>query len=154
MRTSVLPDLIDALVSAATDALPEIRVSDGVGVTDDPSDYLMIGVDDPFADSPEAASSAQDWVHVGTGAQRSETGEIQCAALSWSGDTDPKVVRDRAFATCGAVANLLRPPADSSLGVDGLLWCSFGTTQRYEPSQGDDGCYALVMFSIYFSAQI
>lgn len=154
MTVSVVPMLIDAMVSLYTDELPNIRVSDGTGVTDDPGDYLMVGVEDPFNDAESAATTESDWAGVGVSAPRSETGTVTCAALCWSGDTNAKVVRDRVYDAVNAVAALHRDPYDVSLGVPQLLWTSFGTRTRLEQNQGDEGCYALLAFSVYFQAQI
>lgn len=154
MTTSVVPELIDTLVTYCTDWLPHLRVSDGVGVTDDPSDYLMIGVDDPFASSDNGAvESEQDWAHVGLGAQRTEEGTVMCAALSWSGNANPKEVRDRVYATYAAVAGLMNEPATTDLGVEGLLWTSCGTRSRLVTDQNEHGALALLTFQIFFKAQ-
>lgn len=160
MTVSVVPLLIDALVARCQDALPStVAVYDGMGVSDDPSDYVMIGVEDPFRDTESASESKQEWFEAGVGAKRSETGTILCAALAWTGDTNVKVARERVYDTANAIAAMLRAgepdnPRDFSLGLDGLLWTSYGTNSRLHQGQTDDGCFALVMFEIYFEAQI
>lgn len=154
MATSVVPDLIDALVTAAGAAL-SVTVYDGIGVTDDPGDFLMVGVEDP--DLEGAAFSAdvkQEWAAVGTGAPRDETGEITCAALSWNGNgyAGVKQARDGAYAITEAVENLLR--ANPSLGVAGVLWTGFGTTSQLSQAQDAQGASALLVFRINFRARI
>lgn len=152
MATSVLPDLIDALVTAARTALPATKVYDGFGVTDDPGDFLMVGVED--ADLETAATSAnseQQWAHS-TGTARDESGELTCVALSWNGDGDAKVARDAAFAITAAVENLLR--ANPSLGIPELLWTGYGSTVELSQGQGKTGAEALVVFKVAFRARI
>lgn len=152
MATSVIPALIDALHAAATTALPSVKVYDGFGVTNDPGDFLMIGVED--ADLETAASSAtseQSWAHA-TGTQRDEAGELTCVALSWNGDGNPKTARDGAFAITAAVENLLR--ADPDLGLTNLLWTGYGSTVELSQGQGDTGAEALVVFKVAFRARI
>lgn len=154
MTVSVVPLLIDAMLDTYRAALEGVRVSDGTGVTDDPADYLMVGIQDPFDSTDSSANSEQDWAGVGTFAPRSEVGSVFCAALCWSGDTNMKTVRDRVYEIVDTVAALHRDPNDVSLGVPQLLWTSFGARTNLEQNQGDEGCYALVMFSVEFNAQI
>jgi hypothetical protein len=153
MATSVVPALIDALVAQATTALPSTLVFDGIGVTDDPGDFLMIGVEDPDIEGAAfSADTKQDWAAVGTGAPRDEQGDITCVALSWNGDGNPKAARDGAYAIAAAVEDLLR--ANASLGVSGLLWTSFGTSSQLSQAQGEGGASALLVFRINFRARI
>lgn len=154
--TSVVPDLIDALFTKATDALEGVTVYDGFGVTNDPGDFLMIGVEDP--DSQDAAYSAeteQDWAEVGANlgsAERDETGTLTCAALSWNGDANQKQARDAAYAITSKLEDLLR--ADPTLGLTSLLWTSFGTSSQLSQAQDSQGALALLVFRIYFRARI
>lgn len=153
MATSVIPDLIDALVAAATTALPSVNVTDGIGVTDDPGDFLMIGVEDPDIEGAAfSADTRQDWAAVGTGAPRDESGEITCVALSWNGDGNAKAARDGAYAITAEVEDLLR--ADPDLGVSALLWTGFGSSSQLSQAQGDGGASALLVFRINFRARI
>lgn len=152
MATSVIPALIDALVAQSTTALPSVKVYDGLAVTNDPGDFLMVGVEDPDLESAASSATAeQSWAHS-TGTSRDESGEITCAALSWNGDGNLKTARDGVFAITAAVENLLRN--DPDLGVAGLLWTSFGSTVELSQGQGDMGADALVVFKVAFRARI
>lgn len=153
MAVSVIPALIDALVVAARAALPSVRVFDGVGVTDDPGDFLMVGVDDPDTEGHAfAAESQQEFGPMGTTRPRDERGQVTCAAFSWNGSSDPKAARDAAYASVEALASACR--TNPSLGVAGVLWTSFGPDARLTQSQGDFGADALVVFSVSFRARI
>lgn len=153
MATSVVPALIDALVTAARTTLPDVLVFDGIGQTDDPGDFLMIGVEDPDLEGAAfSADTKQDWAAVGTGAPRDESGEITCVALSWNGDGNPKSARDGAYAIAAAVEDLLR--ANAALGVPQLLWTSFGSSSQLSQAQGSGGASALLVFRINFRARI
>ncbi len=152
MATSVVPALIDALVSAADAALTSVQVFDGFGVTEDPGDFLMIGVEDP--DSRDAAFSAdtrQSWANANYTA-RDEEGDIVCAALSWNGDDNQKAARDAVYATAAALENLLRANAD--LDVDGVLWTSFGSSSQLTQARDGSGALALLVFRIHFRARL
>lgn len=154
MATSVVPALIDALVSTATTALPNTLVFDGIGVTDDPGNFLMIGVEDPDIEGAAFSSDAkQAWANANY-STRDEEGEITCAALSWNGNgyEGVKAARDGAYAIAAAVENLLR--ANPSLGVDGLLWTGFGSSSQLSQAQDSQGASALLVFRINFRARI
>jgi hypothetical protein len=152
MGTSAVPALIDALVSTARTALPNVLVYDGFGVSDEPGDFLMVGVDDP--DAPDQAVSAdtqQDWANANYTA-RDETGTVTCAALSWNGDGDQKAARDACYAITAALEAALR--TTPSLGVASVLWTSYGTTARLTQAQDGSGALALLVFSVAFRARI
>lgn len=156
MATSAIPDLIDALVALARTALPDTLVFDGIGATDDPGDFLMIGVEDP--DIEGAAFSAdvkQDWAAMGPNAPRDEEGDITCVALAWvgeSGSDGQKAARDAAYAITAALEAALR--VDVTLGLPTLLWTGFGTTSQLSQAQGAGGSSALIVFRIHFAARI
>ncbi len=152
MTASVVPALIDALISTAESALPGVNVSDGFPLTADPGSYLCIGVQDPDADGyTNSADVQQEWSWAGA-TQRAETGEITCAALSWNGDGDPKAARDAAYAAVDALADALR--ANPSLDVAGVAWTSFATGLQLNQAQDSDGAIAQVLFRIAFNARI
>lgn len=152
MGVSVVPALIDALLAAAKTELPSTLVLDGFGVTDDPGDYLMIGVEDPDLEGfAFSADARQEWANVNH-LVRDESGDITCAALSWNGDGDQKAARDAVYATAGAVENLLRD--NPSLGVAGVLWTGYGSSAQLMQNQDKHGAIALLVFRINFRARI
>ena len=153
MATTVLPDLIDALVTNARTALPDVLVYDGFGVDAEPGhQYLMIGVDDVDAKgSAWAANSEQVWANANY-TSRDEEGVVVCAALAWNGDSDPKAARDGAFEVVGAVETMCR--ANPSLGVAQLLWTSAGHRMELSQDQGESGAIAVVIFQIRYRARI
>lgn len=153
MIQSVVPALIDRILEVASELLPDHLVVDGFPLTLSVGDYLMVGMED--ASRPQGASTAatsqQTWANANH-TTRDESGDITCAAFSYSGLTDPKPVREAAYATLAAVAEALR--ADPSLGLEGVLWTSVGTDIRYLAFQSEEGCDATVVFSIAFRARI
>jgi hypothetical protein len=151
VATSAVPALIDAMV-ATFDAALSANVYDGYGNSDDPGDFLMVGIDDPDSDDwADAATTKQDWANANYTA-RSEEGDIICAALSWNGDGNQKAARDAVYATQAAVETALR--ANPSLGVSSVLWTSFGTDASYRQIQGQHGAASLLIFRIFFRAQL
>ena len=154
MSTSAVPAVIDALVTATRTSLPSLRVYDGVGISDDPGDWLMIGVDDPDVESRRrtfAATARQEWAHANFTA-RDEEGDVTCVAMSWNGDADIKAARDAVYATTAAVETVLR--ANPSLGVPNVLWTSFGPDLDLSQMQGENGASAFVIFTVRFRARL
>lgn len=153
MATSVVPALIDALIAAADTALPDTLVSDGFGVTDDPGDFLMIGVEDPDTEqSAFSADTKQEWATADRSGVRNEVGEITCAALSWNGDGNQKAARDAVYAITAELEDALR--ATPALGLSGLLWTSFGTSTQFSQAHDATGAVAMLVFRIAFQARI
>lgn len=153
MATSVIPAVIDYLVTHATTALSasSVIVYDGFGTSDEPGDFLMIGVDDPESvNTAFSADSVQQWAHANYTA-RDEEGDVTCAALSWNGDCDQKAARDAVFAITAALENLLR--ADPTL-AGAVLWSSYGTSTQLTQNQSNDGAMSLVVFKVHFRARI
>lgn len=152
MPTSAVPLVIDQLVERCTNALPDVLVFDGFGLTEDPGDFLMIGVDDPDTqDSAYAADADQEWANANYTA-RDESGTITCAALSWNGDGNQKAARDAVYSMTAAVEDVLR--AEPAMGIPVLLWSSFGTSQQLSQARDPQGAAAWLIFRIYFRARI
>lgn len=152
---SALPDVIDALVELSGAALPSLRVFDGIGVTDDPGDFLMVGVEDPDIDGAAFSADVQQ-VRADMGGGRHETGTVTCCALSWTGDsTDAgqKAARDAAFATVAAVETVLRTTAPT-LDVDEVLKTEFGDRLTVSQAQDATGASCMVIFAVAYLARI
>lgn len=155
MAVSVVPALLSALYSKSLTALPSALVLYGYGSTDAASpDLLMIGVDDPDAPTAAASSDAgQNAATLGTTRSRDETGTVTCAALSWSGASDQAATVTAAYATFEAVASLLRSDPTLGIGLPGRVVCEVGD-HRLSTLQYDQGCEALVIFTVKFRARI
>jgi hypothetical protein len=152
MATSVVFDLVGALVTQLGAAL-SVNVHDGYGLTDDPGDYLMVGVEDPDGDRATSAEGRQDWAGLGARA-RDEEGTITCVAMSWNGDASLSDARADAKAITAAVEDHLR--ADPNLGgiVPGLLWIGYGTRTQLIQIQATDGACVMCVFDVAFKARI
>lgn len=158
MATSAIYEVIDTLVdtfaalAVPSGSLEGVLVLDGLGVTEDPGDFLMIGADDPDADdNSTAASSQQEWAHANHTA-RDEVGTVTCVALSWNGDGDQRAARASVKAITAAVEDALR--ANPSLGLASLLWTSYGESTDLVQAQGEAGAAAQVTFTIAFRARL
>jgi hypothetical protein len=150
--TSAVPAVIDALLAAATTALVDVAVYDGTGISDDPGDFLMVGVEDPDSDTfATSVDAQQSWPHIGHRV-RDESGDITCSALSWNGDGDQKAARDAVYAITAQLEELLRD--DPTLGLGPLVRTEFGTTSQLIQRQGDSGAMAMLTFKVHFDARI
>lgn len=158
MTTSVIPTLIDALVAAATANVPATTtVYDGFGVSEDPGDYLMIGVDDPDAEGwANSADAQQDVSSDGppSGA-RDQTGTVACCALSWNGDANAKAARDAAAASMGVLETYVRSnPGLTIASQSQTFWAWFTPSETWRQQQQGSGAAALVIFRIGFFARL
>lgn len=154
MATTVVPDLIDALVANARIALPStVEVYDGFGIDDSPGlNYLLVGVDDVDGQGLTfSADARQEWANA-NGTARDEEGDIVCAAVAWNGDGDQADARTAAFGTVAAVEQMLR--SNPSQGVANVLWTSFGSRVQLSQDQNDRGATAIVVFRVHFRARI
>lgn len=151
-RTSVVPDLIDAMVAdfGALAALGDVLVCDGLPLTNDDGTYLFVGVDDPDGMRTTSADSEQAWPHA-TSHSRSEDGAVTLAVEAREGSGTAKDVRDEVYRVAGVVQDRLR--ASKTLGVPGVLWLSF-SSHRLEQAQTRDGATALLTFRITFQARL
>lgn len=156
MAFSVAPDLIEAIVAYAKDALPHIVVSDGFAVTSDNSETLMIGVDDPNVDGAQfSVEGERDFVNGGLDGIIAETGEIVCAATAWIGDDDPLTPRRRVYDIADKIAELcaIRGATDPAFGVEKALWTVAGRRHQLLQMAGDGGCAAILIFRIYYEGR-
>jgi len=153
VATSVVPALIDALVTAAVAALPNSVVRDGFTPTDDPGDYLMVGVSDPDDEGEsEAADVTQEQMAFGSTRPRKEEGVIHMSARSVNGAANQKAARDAVYAMQEALATTLR--TTDNLGVTGGLMLGNGSRLRLLQDQNDYGAVATLLYDIAFEAAI
>lgn len=152
-RTSVLPDLIDALLAHAK-ALPSLSnviITDAVDTSQSNLPRFMVGVSDPDSMSPQPSAQAdQTWPNANP-VSRDETGFVTCAVTSSSGDDDPKLMRDEVFRIAGEIQTMLRSSIQQS--VPGLMWTSY-TGQMFEQWRTSRGIEALLRFRVEFKARI
>lgn len=153
MGTSTVPQLLDALFERATDALPDITVLDGPGITSDPGDYLMIGVDDP--NTPGfAATSNQVPGPMASTRPRDENGSVVCIAYAWNGDGEQKAARDSAYSYMAAVEGILRDDPNLGIATGGNFVAQMGDLQELSQAPNGSGVDALLIFNISFFARI
>jgi hypothetical protein len=157
LATSKIPAVIDALVTACTNASTiggaGVSVYDGPHLTTAPDqNVLWIGLDDPDSQGlANSGDSTQSFPGLGT-RQRDELGTVYCVAEAWSGSTDVKGARDNAYNIVLAVENLLR--ADATIA--GTFLVGWGEVDGFQFRQGqaDVGAVARVSFHIKYKARI
>jgi len=144
MSTSKLFDVIDALVTTLTSALPSVIVIDGPIVTEieTTDSYLTVGWT-PDGEAPTSQQTPAGMPPV----QRTEDFDIPCYADAYSGDTDTKSRRDAAKALLSAAENALR--MDPSLGgaVSGPGYAQI-TNVALRQEQGESGLEVGITFHV------
>jgi hypothetical protein len=155
MATSAIPAAIDALleiVGAAPD-LAGVQVIDGPPVGDmSEQDYLSIGWQ---PDSEEAVQMVQDFNAAGA-RTRDEDFTILCWLDTWTGDSDVKARRDRAFALLAVIEDAIRasgasPTAPTLNGT--VLWAHL-TGALLKQANTDQGTRAGIAFTVTCRARI
>lgn len=155
MATSAIPAAIDALLEilAAEDGLSDVRVLDGPPVGDmSDQDYVAIGWQ---PDSEEAVQMDQDFNAAGA-RTRDEDFTILCWLDTWTGDSDVRARRVRAFALLAVIEDAIRasgasPTAPTLNGT--VLWAHL-TGGLLKQANTDQGVRAGIAFTITCRARI
>jgi len=158
MATTIMFDLITQLVTTCRANVPTgVKVYDGQGASQDPGNFLMVGVWDPdSADEATPSTGTQEWSGLGHKAAL-EDGVVACCALAWTGDSGDGAQQKAREAVRDIVANVdLALRNDPNLGgaVPGLNWVRYG--QNYELAQWSttDGTRAVFRFEVAYKARL
>lgn len=140
---------LTAMWQADTD-LDAVEVVDGPQANSDASnEWLFVGFDGDRPDEGnEAVEAEQDLMTFARGKQ--ESGNVTCAVVVRSGDTDTTAVRARAYEVLSDAEDTLR--ADMQLG--GLVMHAYVSTHQYIPVITQGGCKARVVFTVTYLAQL
>lgn len=156
-RDSLVPQLLDAIVLHAREHLyvddPDVTVSDGYAMVNNPGDYLWVGIEDPYSAGPSASVRAsQEWVGASRISGRDETGQITCCLESWNGEADMKLARDRVYALLAPLAMWLRSAPGAI--IPGLARASIDSTDL-DQAPYEDGMVAVrLIIRIGFKGRI
>jgi hypothetical protein len=142
--------VILALTAMWTAALTDINVVDGPQVTSDAaSDWLFVGYNgdtpDEYNEGAIGLQSLMAFAKV-----KGDDGQVTCAVVSVSGDTDITATRARANGFLSAAEAAVR--ADMTLG--GLVMHAFVSDYRYTPVQTQQGAKVRLVFTVTYKAQI
>lgn len=153
MAGTIALDVIDALVQKYPPVLPSFTVYDGVGASDDPGNFLMVGVPDPDSDQPPtSADSKQEWAGLGA-KRRDEEGTVTCCALAWNGETQG-LLEARAVLRTMFDALAALHVEDPTLGIGSVMWTGLGKNIRVDQIQSEKGSMVLIVFDIDYKARI
>lgn len=153
MAGTLVLDIIDALVTQYRAAVSTAIVYDGVGASNDPGDFVMIGVSDPDSDqAPTSAETTSQW--AGLGAKRGdEEGTISCCAMSWNGEAEGLAeARGKVRVILDAIGAV--HVADPTLGLGPVMWTRFGSRGSTTQLQSDLGSMVLHYFEISYKARL
>lgn len=145
MTTSTIPAAIDGLLAlcAAEATLAGVLIHDGTPMSDEDAEYVAIGYSDVGDGNVESVSARQEPATLGN-LRRSETADINCQVCAWSGDTDMKAVRDRAFELFGGVETAVR--SDGTLG-GAVIFADIGS-YSIRQLQTTTGALVLINFTV------
>lgn len=154
MATSRVPVALDALLAIlrARPALADVAVVDGQGTVNSTTKRrIHIG----WAPAAETSVSLAQEFNAAGARTRDESFTISGYAEARTGDKDPKVARDAAFALLGEVELALRaseaePEAPTLLGT--VLWAHLTTGDLVQSTV--DGTVAGVDFAVTCQARI
>ena len=141
--SAALPGVITALV-ALFDAALDVPVFDGPIVTGDrPTGYLQVGsavngIPGTGTSTDEQSTFNLELSDMGPGTWEQETGEIPCAAVAWSGDTEIVAARTAAFAlfeTCRAALKGDRT-IGGALPLNGVGLIGAGSLSQLHTTEG------------------
>lgn len=154
MATAAWPSVVAALVTTAKAAAPSVRVVRGRTLSDDPGNFVMVGVQS-MDDSPGWESPGSfDQEFQAFGGSRLETGTVNGLAFSRNGAADQAVAEAAAFALIDALAAAVR--TDPSLGITTFdyLVAQFHGGAVQESQNTNDGAVTALSFSISYEARI
>jgi hypothetical protein len=159
MTTTIVFDLLTQLVETFDAAAPvDAIVYDGQGDSDDPGNFLMVGVDDPYAEGAvDSASGTQEWAGLGQRAAYEHGDAVWCCALARSGDSGSDAQRAAREAVRDLVAGVdATLKADPNLGgkVPGLMWVRYGRNFTLKQVSDSNGVEAIFSFSIAYEARL
>lgn len=158
MTTAIVFDLISALVDVCAAAVPAgVAVYDGQGASEDPGNFVMIGVGDPNDSAATSSASGElEWAGLGHKSSK-ERGSVSCCAVAWTGDSGnaaQKAVRQTVRDIVSAIETALR--ADPNLGgvVPGLNWVRYSGSFDLDQLSASDGVAAVFRFEITYIASL
>jgi len=153
VTSSVLPQVIDYLVSQLGTAMSPTPVYDGVGLSESGSTtYVMVGAQDPNAPADsEAGTSSFAFAALARGVNpKDESLTVYVTAVAWDGGGVQKTARDAAYTLASAAETSLR--GDPSMGSL-VLWSLVSATTLHQ-DQASYGAIAVVTMQITARARL
>lgn len=150
--SSALPDVIDALVTALSSALPAAAVFDGPALSQTGKKQVVhVGIEDPYKEGLQPAGEEdQDWLAIGS-RSRQGTLTVHNSLLTWDGGGTSKSVRDTARSMLNAVTDTIT----ANPTLDGVvLWMHGPTRVSWQQAATTDGLVWLVMFDLQATVEL
>jgi hypothetical protein len=149
-----MASLTDAVILKLTEvwaaALTGVNVVDGPQVTSDAADdWLFVGFNGDLPDEYNEGAIGQQSL-MAFAKVKADDGQVTCAVVSRSGDTDITATRARAMGFLADAEDVVR--ADMTLG--GLVMHAFVSDYRYSPVQTQLGAKVRVVFTVTYKAQL
>jgi hypothetical protein len=137
---SAIPTVLDALRAGLGVAMPGVQILDGPPTVEVQGDVVAVG----FSPDPDGAAVEATEATADLGGGGREDFDVLGAASSWTGDTEIKTRRDRAFALIAAIkGELKRDPHVGGTCAQARLRIT-----DYVPAQTTKGAVVTVTFRI------
>lgn len=147
---SLTDPVILYLTTLWTTALTGVNVVDGPQVTSDAAnDWLFVGFNGDIPDEYNEGSTGQQSL-MAFAKVKGDDGQVICAVVSRSGDTDITATRARANGVLSTAEAAVR--ADMQLG--GLVMQAYVSDYRYSPVQTQSGAKVRFVFTVTYKAQL
>ena len=159
MATSLVFDLIDRFVELWPPVVESLNanITDGYDLSQDYSNFVMVGVEDPNSQlAGQSASAQQSFATLGQ-RNRDEAGEVVCATVVARGDSDMKQARADCKAITDRIEDWVRnvDVHGSELNTPGLQWIGFGSDiQLLQDQTNQGGAVVTLIFRIAYKARI
>lgn len=153
-RATIAPALMRELRTSWAAVVPAgVDVQLGPDVSGNPTDYVIVGRDDPFEDRIlPMVDAQQEFLYTGA-VNRTETGSVSCVAFASVGDDDVDLALTRLEAILDPIATALRNNPSVFASVPELQWCHL-TVTRLDAQVDQHGACAVAVFQIPFHAQL
>jgi hypothetical protein len=147
---SLTDSVILYLTALWNTALTDVNVVDGPQVTSDSAnDWLFVGFNGDAPDEYNEGATGQQNL-MAFSRVKGDDGQVICAVVSRSGDTDITETRSRANGVLANAETALR--ADQQLG--GLVMQAYVSDYRYSPVQTQAGAKVRFVFTVTYKAQL
>lgn len=152
-RFGLVIDTLVTLLKASPTFADPVRVYDGPDlVADNSPDSIFVGFTGDWEAPVEDVSIDHGDYYVGN-TTITETLVINGQILCWTGDNNPKTVRDRAIVLFAGLETVVR--TDPSLGIDSSTLAHLTPTHVFQETFGaDDGMRAGLVCRLLFSVHV
>lgn len=152
MSSAAWPSVVGGVMTVAAGAVSGARVVRGLDVSGDPSDVVMVGIQDIQVPDWASAGSFQQTMQT-FGGNREEVGTVNGLILARDGGGDQALAGATAFGYLASLEAAVR--ADPTLGLTGFGYVvAEMSSGDVTESQNDEGAATVLSFVISYKVRI